>query len=107
MKRTFPLWLAALLIAAIGFLFVPGAYRALAADKDTGKKADATFEVYKDKGGDYRWRLRTQNTQVIASSGQSFSSKQSCMSSIESVKKHAAKADVKEVTEAATAPANE
>jgi hypothetical protein len=28
--------------------------------------AAATFEVYKDKSGEYRWRLRMQNTKVIA-----------------------------------------
>jgi len=101
MKRSLALWTIALFITLAGFLFVPGTRHALAAD-DTAKKADATFEVYKDKGGEYRWRLRTQNTKVIASSGQSFSSKQSCMDSIESVKKHAAKADVKEVAEPTT-----
>src|SRR4051794_34890484 len=26
--------------------------------------AAATFEMYKDKAGEYRWRLRTQNTKV-------------------------------------------
>ena len=101
MKRHFALWTITLLVTAAGFLFVPDARRALAAD-DTARKADATFEVYKDKGGEYRWRLRTLNTKVIASSGQSFSSKQSCIDSIESVKKHAAKADVKEVAEPTT-----
>src|SRR4051812_6765445 len=69
---------------------------------DAEKKAGAAkFEVYQDKGGEYRWRLRTQNKNVIASSGQGYKSKQSCMDGIESVKKNAADAEVQEVEEKA------
>src|SRR4051812_17547059 len=98
MNRSLAAWMLTVLVAGSAFLFVPTARRAVAADEE-GKKSSATFEVYKDKGGDYRWRLRTQNTKVIASGGQSFSSKQSCVDSIESVKRHAADAPIKEVSE--------
>ena len=47
------------------------------------------FEVYKDKSGEYRWRLRATNGQVIATGGQGFSSKASALSSIESIKRTA------------------
>jgi uncharacterized protein YegP (UPF0339 family) len=56
-----------------------------------------TFEVYKDKGGEFRWRLRAVNKQVIATSGQGYKEKRDCLNGIESVKKNAADAKVEEV----------
>jgi uncharacterized protein YegP (UPF0339 family) len=58
--------------------------------------AAATFEVYKDKSGEYRWRLRMRNTKVIATSGEGYSTKRACEEAIESVKKNAADAPVEE-----------
>lgn len=55
----------------------------------------AKFEVYQDKSGDYRFRLRATNGQVIAT-GQGYKSKKSCMQGIESVKKNAPVAEVVE-----------
>jgi uncharacterized protein YegP (UPF0339 family) len=57
----------------------------------------AKFEVYKDKSGQYRWRLVASNGRKIAESGESFSSKQACLDGIESVKKNAAGAQVVEL----------
>lgn len=46
------------------------------------------FEVYKDKAGEYRFRLKAGNGQnVLASEG--YSKKASCINGIESVKKNA------------------
>ena len=53
----------------------------------------AKFEVFQDKGGEYRWRLRHTNGQVIATPGEGFSSKATALSSIDSVKKAAAEAE--------------
>ena len=58
--------------------------------------AGSTFEVYKDKGGEYRWRLRATNTQIIAMAAQGYSDKRSCLSAIESVKRDVADAPVEE-----------
>ncbi|NNF40452.1 MAG: YegP family protein [Woeseiaceae bacterium] len=45
------------------------------------------FEVYKDKGGEYRFRLKAANGQnILASEG--YKTKASCMNGIESVKKN-------------------
>lgn len=98
MKPTMRLSIATLALAIVAFMSLFMSRPAIAEDE---KKSTATFEVYKDKGGDFRWRLRTQNTNVIATSGQGYSSKQSCLDGIESVKKHAADATVKEVSEEA------
>ena len=59
-------------------------------------KTDATFEVYKDHAGEYRWRLRTANKQVIATSGEGYKEKRDCLAGVESVKRHAAGAKVEE-----------
>ena len=37
--------------------------------------ARATFEVYADKGGNYRWRAKSSNGQTVASSGEAFANR--------------------------------
>src|SRR5688572_7016990 len=68
---------------------------AVAADEE--KVGAATFQVYKDKSEKFRWRLVTQNKNVIATSGQGYADKRGCMNGIESLKKNAAGAKVEEV----------
>ena len=53
------------------------------------------FEVYNDKAGEFRFRLKATNGQVIAAS-EGYKSKASCMNGIESVKKNAPDAEVVE-----------
>ena len=55
----------------------------------------AKFELYKDKKGEFRWRLIAPNGQVIAT-GEGYKSKESAKNGIESVKKNAPKAAVEE-----------
>ncbi|MET4144281.1 YegP family protein [Arthrobacter sp. UYCo732] len=55
------------------------------------------FEVYKDKSGGYRFRLKAGNGETIASS-ESYKSKASALNGIESVKKNAG-SDVVDLTE--------
>jgi uncharacterized protein YegP (UPF0339 family) len=84
----------------------PAAAAAPAADKDKEKpKAKATFEVYQDKSGGYRWRLRAQNTKVLATSSESYKEKRSCLASIESVKRDAPDAPVAEEAAKSDEPA--
>ena len=47
----------------------------------------AKFEVYNDKKGEFRFRLKASNGQVILT-GQGYKAKPSCMNGIESVKKN-------------------
>lgn len=51
------------------------------------------FEVYQDKAGEYRFRLKATNGQVIAT-GEGYKAKASCLNGVESVKKNAADASV-------------
>jgi len=55
-----------------------------------------TFELYQDKGGDYRFRLKAGNGEVIAT-GQGYSSKAGALNGIDSVRRNAADAEVVEV----------
>ena len=56
----------------------------------------ATFELYEDNAGQYRWRLRHENGNIIADSGEGYASKQKARQGIESVKENAPKASVDE-----------
>ena len=56
------------------------------------------FEIYKDKAGEYRFRLKASNGQIIAAS-EGYVKKDSCKNGIESVKKNAADAPIVEPEE--------
>lgn len=56
----------------------------------------AKFELYQDKGGDYRFRLKAGNGEVIATS-QGYNSKASAKNGIESVQRNAPVAEIVEV----------
>ncbi len=58
----------------------------------------AKFEVYVDKKGEFRFRLKAPNGQVIAT-GEGYKSKDSCINGIESIKKNASDARIEEVKE--------
>jgi len=53
----------------------------------------ARFEVYKDAKGEYRFRLKAANGEIIAV-GEGYSSKAACLNGIESVKKNASAAEI-------------
>ena len=55
--------------------------------------AHPKFEMYVDKAGEFRFRLKATNGQVIAIS-EGYKTKASCENGIESVKKNAADAEV-------------
>ena len=57
------------------------------------KEKHPKFEVYTDKAGEFRFRLKATNGQVIASS-EGYKKMASCLKGIESVKKNAADAKV-------------
>ena len=53
------------------------------------------FEVYTDKSGEYRFRLKAGNGEVIAIS-EGYSSKSAALNGIDSVRRNAADAEVVE-----------
>ena len=51
------------------------------------------FEVYTDKAGEFRFRLKAKNGQIIGV-GEGYKKKASCLNGIESVKKNAPEAEL-------------
>jgi uncharacterized protein len=44
------------------------------------------FEVYKDKKGEWRWRFKASNGDILADSGEGYKNKSDCEAGIESVR---------------------
>ena len=59
-------------------------------------KGQLTFEIYKDKAGEFRWRLKAANGAVIGTGGQGYKAKADCKHGIEIIMKGAAKAKVED-----------
>ncbi len=53
------------------------------------------FEVYTDKAGEFRFRLKAANGQIIAT-GEGYTKKASCLNGIESIRKNADSETVEE-----------
>jgi len=62
------------------------------AQKDKGRKS--TFEVYKDKGGEFRWRLKAGNDKIIAVPEDAYKSHTTVKNAIDSIKTNLAKMKV-------------
>lgn len=58
----------------------------------------ATFELYLDRAGEFRWRLMHQNGQLIADSGEGYTTKANAINGINSVKENAPTASIDDQT---------
>jgi uncharacterized protein YegP (UPF0339 family) len=56
----------------------------------------AKFEVYKDQSEEFRWRLIHTNGQVIANSGEGYTTKENVMGGINSLKENVPNATVED-----------
>ena len=56
--------------------------------------ANATFEVYADAGGEWRWRLRHQNGNILADSGEGYASRSNARRAAERLRTMAPNASV-------------
>ena len=54
------------------------------------------FEMYVDKAGEFRFRLKARNGEIIATS-EGYKAKASCLNGIESVRKNAPDAEVEKI----------
>ncbi|MBR6704973.1 MAG: YegP family protein [Lachnospiraceae bacterium] len=52
------------------------------------KQTHPKFEVYKDKSGEFRFRLKARNGEIIAT-GESYKAKASCLNGIDSIRRNA------------------
>jgi uncharacterized protein YegP (UPF0339 family) len=55
------------------------------------------FEIFKDKAGEFRFRFRASNGEIMFGS-EGYKAKPSAMSAIESIKKHAPDATIDDET---------
>ena len=56
------------------------------------------FEIYTDKAGEFRFRLKARNGEIIATS-EGYKAKAGCLNGVESVRKNAPDAAVEELKE--------
>ena len=61
--------------------------------EDVVKVTHPKFEMYTDKAGEFRFRLKAKNGEIIAVS-EGYKSKASCLNGIESVRKNAPEAEI-------------
>src|SRR5262245_21721311 len=92
----------ALVLVQAGLVGLGGHATALAQkdkDKDKGKAAaGAVFELYKDSAGEFRFRLKDDEGNLLATSGKGYKTKGDCQKVIDAIKKEAAKAKVDDQT---------
>jgi uncharacterized protein YegP (UPF0339 family) len=94
-RRAVLLLALAIPIGTIGFSFATAQTK----DKPTKDKkptAAATFEVYKDSAGEFRFRLKDDEGTLMATSGKGYKTKADCQKVIDAIKRDAAKAKVED-----------
>jgi uncharacterized protein YegP (UPF0339 family) len=69
-----------------------------ARDKAPGAKAVATFELYKDNGGKFRFRLKDDDGTELAMAPRGYETKAECQKVIDDIKSSAAKATISDET---------
>ena len=62
------------------------------------KEKNPKFEIYTDKAGEFRFRLKARNGEIILAS-EGYKEKKTCLNGIESVKKNAPEAPVVQAKE--------
>ena len=63
---------------------------------DFEKVTNPKFEVYMDKAGEFRFRLKARNGEIIAV-GEGYKAKASCLNGIDSIRRNAPEAEVVKV----------
>jgi len=58
----------------------------------------AKFQIFKDKAGEFRFRLKAPNGLIVAAS-QKYTTKQHALEGVESVKRHAPAANIEDITD--------
>ena len=58
----------------------------------------AKFELYEGSNGQFRWRLKSGNGQIIATSGESYTTKSSASNGIAAVQRDAVDAETEDLT---------
>ena len=69
--------------------------------ENVGEDGSAEFEVYEDAGGEYRWRLRHDNGNIIADGGEGYASESGAQDAVVRAREYAPGADVLDIGSAA------
>jgi uncharacterized protein YegP (UPF0339 family) len=65
-------------------------------EKDFAQQKNPKFEVYNDKKGEFRFRLKASNGQIVAS-GEGYTTLKACLNGVESVRKNVVGAKIEKV----------
>jgi uncharacterized protein YegP (UPF0339 family) len=60
-----------------------------AAELESLRQSQARFELYQDRAGKWRWRLRHRNGNVLADSGEGYTSRSAATAAVDGVKRNA------------------
>lgn len=88
---------AVLLLTAVGAGALLPAFGSEAFGTSPLQRGGLQFEIYRDRRGAYRWRLKAANGQPIADSGQGYQAKASCREGINLVVRGAATASIQDL----------
>ena len=58
----------------------------------------AKFQIFTDRAGEFRWRLRADNNEIIADSAEGYKAKSDCEHGVDLVKELAPTAEVQDQT---------
>lgn len=56
------------------------------------------FDIYQDKKGEWRWRLRAANHRIVADSGEGYKNRGDCIDIIKVLKRDIPSASVEDIT---------
>ena len=68
----------------------------LDSDEEVEEVKGEKFEIYTDKSGEFRFRLKSDNGSIVAV-GEGYKAKQGCLNGIESIKKNVVDVEIKEI----------
>jgi len=70
-------------------------------EAEVGAESGARFEVFEDSAGEHRWRLVSRNDEIIADSGEGYTSRSEAENAVSRVRDHVPAADTLTIGEAA------
>jgi uncharacterized protein YegP (UPF0339 family) len=62
------------------------------------QRATLKFELYRDKGRDFRWRLKAANGRILATSSEAYTAKADCRTAIDRIREGARVATIDDLS---------
>ena len=73
--------------------------RAAVAAPAIARELQMYFQLYKDKAGEWRWKLKAANHETVADSAEGYKAKASAKNAIESIQKNGPTAEIDDQTD--------